>query len=590
MRQQSILQLILVACLSPGWECFELQFLRQLKSELNFEFVLLLGNSEPIWLKSLWQLPVSVIQMDEKIPHVNYNLSQHHSKNFLSIGFVKDFPDRLLEVVHLNLRMLNTVPILFVMRKRRMRVQPLLEWFWLHDFLNVLVIYEDFKESSQTIYSYTPFPILQFIERRLENTTMLFPPRMSDLQGYRLPIAVGGSSPRLIVYRGTNGELIYSGLVGNLMKSIEQRFNCRLVQPHPLNESAIPPALQLIGAVRNGSAEFALAAVYPQGPFVGLTYPFELMSWCLMMPVPEEIPRSELYTMVFHWPAFLLILLALVAISLILGLSLRLHGYRVQPTEFFLHNSCLRGLLGQSFIEVFRAPPLVRGIYLEICVLGILITTWYNSYFSTYVTSAPRRPPFTSYESIARSQTKIVVWTSEYRILLKYFSSIEEYESMFQFEPDYNKFLELRESFNTQYGYMLPLEKWLLISEEQKIFSTPLFTMREDLCFFHAIPIVFPIKENSIFREALDRLIQEVLATGLLNRWRDMAFTDMIKAGQLSLVDRGKPKDFQAMQLMDLQHISVAFGLMMALAIVVFLLELMWFWRHQIRVRLGQVW
>ncbi|XP_022209518.2 uncharacterized protein LOC111065588 [Drosophila obscura] len=589
MRQLALFQLILVAIQSPGWQCFELQFLQQLRSELHFEFVLLLGNSEPVWLKRLWQLPVSVIQIDEQFPHVDYNLRKNHSRNFLSIGFVNDFPETLLELTHLNLRMLNTAPIIFVMGKQKMRVQTLLEWCWLHEFLNVLVLDEDFKESRHVIHSYTPFPILQFIERRLENTSVLFPPRLRDLHGFGLPIVVGGSAPRLIVYRGADGELIYTGLVGNLMKCIEQRFNCRLVQPHPFNESAIPPALQLIGAVRNGSAEFALAAIYPQRPVIGYTYPFELLSWCLMMPVPEEIPRSELYSMVFDWSAFLLILLALMAISLVLALALRFHGYRVRVNEFFLHNSCLRGLLGQSFVEVFHAPPLVRGIYLEICVLGILIAAWYNSYFSAYVTSAPRRPPFTSYDSIARSQTKVVVWTPEYRVLLNYFSSMEKYESIFQLEPDYKKFIALRDSFNTKYGYMLPLEKWLLITEQQKVFSSPLFTMREDLCFFRAIPIVFPIKENSIFQEALDRLIQEVLETGLLNHWREMAFTEMIKAGQLSLVDRGKPKEFRAMQLMDLQHISQAFGLMLAVATLVFLWELMWFYRQRIRVRAMQI-
>ncbi|XP_034665455.1 uncharacterized protein LOC117899512 [Drosophila subobscura] len=586
MRQLSFFQFILVAVQCTGWQCYELQFLQQLKSELRFEYVLLLGNSEHIWLKGLWQLPVSVIQIDEQFPHVDYNLSKHHSKNFLSIGFVgDDFPETLLEVIHLNLRMLNTVPILFVMRNQKMRVHTLLEWCWRHEFLNVQVIYENCEESGHIICSYTPFPILQFIERRLENTTLLFPPRMTDLHGYQLPIVVGGSAPRLIVYRGADGELIYTGFVGNLMKCIEQRFNCRLVQPHPFNESAIPPALQLIGAVRNGSAEFALSAIYPQRPFAGYTYPFELLSWCLMMPVPEEIPRSELYSMVFEWPAFLLTLLALVAISLVLGMALRLHGYRVRANEFFLHNSCLRGLLGQSFAEVFHAPPLVRGIYLEISVLGILIATWYNSYFSAYVTSAPLRPPFTSYDSIARSQTKVVVWTAEYRILLNYFSSMEKYESIFHLEPDYKQFIELRDSFNTKYGYMLPLEKWLLISQEQKVFSSPLFTMREELCFFRAIPIVFPIKENSIFQEALNRLILESLATGLINHWREMAFTEMIKAGQMSLVDRSKPKEFRAMQLMDLQQISQGFALMMAAAALVFLLELMWFYRQQIRDR-----
>jgi len=57
-------------------------------------------------------------------------------------------------------------------------------------------------------------------------------------------------------------------------------------------------------------------------------------------------------------------------ISALLSISLLRHGYRVQSHEFLMHNNCLRGALGQSFNEVFNAPILVRGIYLESAIRG----------------------------------------------------------------------------------------------------------------------------------------------------------------------------------------------------------------------------
>lgn len=269
-------------------------------------------------------------------------------------------------------------------------------------------------------------------------------------------------------------------------------------------------------------------------------------------------------------------------ISLTLSFALRLHGYRVNFSEFFLHTSCFRGILSQPFYEVLRAPTLVRAIYLLICILGILITAWYNSYFSTFITSPPHLPPFTSYESIKSSKVKVVVWTPEYQVLIKMSENLEKYSSIFEFQANYKDFLLLRDSFDTRYGYMMPLEKWSLVKEQQKVFSSPLFTLREDLCFYHTIPIVFPIADNSVFREPLDKLILDVTATGLLDRWHDMAFTDMIKAGQLSLVDRGKPKEFRAMKLQDLDHILIAGGILLGLATLVFVLEVAWFWRKKI--------
>ncbi|XP_017030361.1 uncharacterized protein Ir94d [Drosophila kikkawai] len=575
--------------LSPGGDCSYRHLLPHLSRELNFEFVVLLGNSDPIWQKTLFQLPVPIIQINEESKE-NYHLGFDQSKNFLTIVFVHESSERILDLLHVNLGFLNTLPVLMVLEKESVRVYPLFEWCWHHQLLNVVAVGRDF-EKSQIIYSYSPFPILQFIERRLENSTLIFESHLEDLQGYSVPIALGGSSPRLIVYRGSDGQLIFSGPVGNLMKCFEQRYNCKMVQPYPFNKTSIQPARQLIGAVRNGSVQFALAAIYPDFPFSGYTYPIELMSWCLMMPVPSEVPHSLFYSLVFDPLTFWLTILVMVVISLTLSLALRLHGYRASFTEHFLHDSCLRGVLAQPFYEVLRAPALVRGIYMVICVLGILITAWYNSYFSTFVTSAPRQAPFTSYESIEHSNVEVVIWKPEYEKLIQISESMRKYTSIFRIKSDYQEFLQLRDSFDTRYGYMMPLEKWSLIKEQQKVFSSPLFTLREDLCVYHTIPIVFPIADNSIFRQPLERLILDVTATGLLARWRDMALTEMVKAGQLQLVDRSQPKEFRAMKVEDLEQVWIAGGFMLGLATMVFIGELLWSWRNRLRrILTGILW
>ncbi|KQS52439.1 uncharacterized protein LOC26526307 [Drosophila erecta] len=575
------LHLLLAALvlLSPGRQSSYHNLLHHLSRELEFEYALLLGNSDPTWLEILWQLPVSVLQIEEH-SSPNYNLLENQSYNVLTIAFVNDAPEAVLGNLYRHLRMLNTRPVLLAIKNMTVRVNLLLQWCWNHQLLNVVAIGPDFEESL-IVYSYTPFPILQFIERSLDNSSVIFEQRLENLHGYRIPIALGGSSPRLIVYRGLDGKLIFSGPVGNFMKSFEQRYNCRLVQPYPFDESAIPPARDLIAAVRNGSVQIALGAIHPQLPYTGFSYPFELMSWCLMMPVPEEVPPSQLYSMVFSPLAFGVTIVAMVLISLILSIALRLHGYRVSFSEYVLHDSCLRGVLSQSFYEVLRPPALIRAMYLVICLLGLLITSWYNSYFSTFVTRAPRLPRLSSYESIKQSSLKVVIWKPEYEMLLLLSENMQKYSSIFQLHEDYQEFLHLRDSFDSRYGYMMPMEKWSLMKEQQRVFSSPLFSLQDDLCVFHTVPIVFPIVSNSIFRKPFDRHILEVAATGLLSRWRDMSFTEMIKAGKLSLEDRGHPKEFRAMKVEDLLQIWRFVGWMFGLATMVFILELVCFWRHR---------
>jgi len=218
-----------------------------------------------------------------------------------------------------------------------------------------------------------------------------------------------------------------------------------------------------------------------------------------------------------------------------------------------------------------------------------MITSWYNSYFSTFVTTAPRLPALSSYESIKRSNTKVVIWKPEYEMLLHLSESMKKFSPIFQLHKDYEEFLHLRDSFDTRYGYMMPMEKWSLMKEQQRVFSSPLFSLQEDLCVFRTIPIVFPIANNTIFKEPLDRLILDVTATGLLSHWRDMAFTEMIKAGLLGLVDRGHPKEFRAMKLKDLEKVWRCWGYMLGLATFVFVLELICFWRHRIWSKLRDI-
>ncbi|XP_060651109.1 uncharacterized protein LOC132787815 [Drosophila nasuta] len=567
----------LLPVLVVSWSLSIPELVQQMHRQQKLDYLLIVGDSaraQPSFWSEL-QLPFIVLN---NISNVNNELETLHSSNLMSIVFVESPAERLLEFVALNLGLWSTAPLLLILQKE-LQVDAIFQWCWQHkQLLNALAIYDNF-EATGLLYSYSPFPIFQLDERRIDNSTNpILLPRLNDLQGYRLPTLVGGSPPRLIVYRRSDNELFYGGFVGHLMHCFEVKYNCRLEQLLPMNESTLVPAQQLRGAVLSGKVQFALAAIYTEKPSNNYTYPFELLNWCLMMPVPGLVPHSELYSRVLGFHTFLIILSALILTSFLLSVGLRRHGYRVQPDEFLLHENCLRGALGQSFKEVLRAPIFVRGIYLQICVLGFLLTAWYNSYFSAYITSGPREKPFSSFDNILKSHFKIVIWNPEYQQLIRYSEKMQRYEAIFNIEPDFERFLKRRDSFDTQFGYMMPHEKWNIIEQQQQVFTSPLFTFREDLCAFRGIPVAFPIAPNSVFREPLERLIGEVTATGLMAHWRDMAFSEMITAGKLSLVDLSESNEFRAMHLMDLHHILIAGALMMTLAFIVFLLEQLHFY------------
>lgn len=389
-----------------------------------------------------------------------------------------------------------------------------------------------------------------------------------------MPVILGGTAPRMIAYRNKKGNVVYDGTVGHFMTAFQQKYNVKFVQPlQAKNPLDFAPSMQTVGAVRNETVEISISLTFPTIPPFGFSYPYEQMNWCVMLPVEADVPPFEYYTRVFELAAFLLTLGTLVLISCLLASALSLHGYATNISEFLLHDSCLRGVLGQSFVEVFRAPTLVRGIYLEICVLGILITAWYNSYFSSYVTSAPKQPPFRTYDDILASKLKVVAWKPECAELVGRLLEFRKYETMFLVEPDFNRYLALRDTLDTRYGYMITTNRWVLINEQQKVFSRPLFQKRDDFCFFNNIPFGFPLHENSVFMEPVQKLIMELAETGLYYHWITTGFSELIDAGEMHFVDLSPHREFRAMQIQDLQYVWYGYAFMVVLSSLVWLLE-----------------
>ncbi|XP_037943379.1 uncharacterized protein LOC119676217 [Teleopsis dalmanni] len=324
--------------------------------------------------------------------------------------------------------------------------------------------------------------------------------------------------------------------------------------PLSTTKNVLIPSTDLIAAVRNGTIDFSAGLTFPSIPPTGFSYPYEQMDWCVVVPVEADIPSYEFYIIVFEASAFGITVATLVLISMILSGALYLQGYRPDLLDILMHDNCLRGALGQSFVEIRKSPLLIRFIYLKICLLGILLTTTYNSYFATYVTSAPKEAPFLNFDDVLRSGLLVYAWTPEYNELVGRVKEFKKYERMFYRENSFQKYIEMRDSFNIKYGYMMPTTKWTIVNEQQKIFRTPILRYRKDLCFFNNIPMCFPVHQNSIFSGILYQLILETAQSGLTRQWEQMGFLELIAAGKLNLTDLSKKREYTSMQMEDLKY------------------------------------
>ncbi|EDV94374.1 GH20022 [Drosophila grimshawi] len=391
--------------------------------------------------------------------------------------------------------------------------------------LNVLALFEDYR-TTNTFYSYNQFPTFQLEQRIYKPSLPIYPDRLNNLYGYHVSIMIGGASPRIIIYYNKQGGIVYKGTLGHFIDAFQQRYNCTFTQPRVAKPNVLVPSTDLVVAVLNGTVDIGMAVTFPYLLNMRtFTYPYEQLNWCLMLPIEPDIPPAMYYLNVFQLDSFLLTLAVLV-----------------------------------------------------ICILGFLLTAWYNSYFSAYVTSTPKELPYQSYDDILASNVKIVAWEPEYNELIGRAVAFRKYERMFHIERSFDKFISMRDSLNTSYGYVMTSTKWVVINEQQNIFSKPLFRMRDDFCFFKNIPLGFPVRENSVYKQPLQKLILELSEMGLYSYWTSKGYSEQVEAGEMKFLDLSGRREFRAMQLQDLQYVWYGFAFMMVFSSSVWLLELFTNW------------
>ncbi|XP_036333544.1 uncharacterized protein LOC118744536 [Rhagoletis pomonella] len=446
-----------------------------------------------------------------------------------------------------------------------------------------VILMNELSTVTARFYSYNHFPDFTLERKSLSLDLFhhgpIYPQRLGNLQGYKLSFIMSGTDPRLVVY-DYKGERIMGGYAGHFLTSFASKHNCTLYEPLPAPSiTRFAPAQECVAAVRNGTVDISIGLTFPRMTsdkkftFDGLTYPYEHANWCAWSPLEPDVPHYEFFWIVFEGLAFALTLLTIFVISIVLSFALWQYDHKPDVTRFFLHDACLRGVLAQSFRELAYAPFVIRFIYLQICILGILLTTSYNAYFAAYWTSAPKEPPFRSFNDILHSNMKVYMFAPEYNELFARAEDLRKYTPMFQIEGDYQRFLRTRDAFNTKYIYMIALSKWKIFREQQKVFTTPLFRMRHDLCLYHNIPLSFPIHSNSIFAEKLNEMILETMESGLIEHWSQTSFLELIRAGRLKFVDLSRKNEFRPMKVEDLKYVWIGYGVMCLVMVLVFVAE-----------------
>ncbi|XP_055904984.1 uncharacterized protein LOC129940619 [Eupeodes corollae] len=543
-----------------------IEFLKEVQKREAFDSLLILrqsnffGTTEENFFRKLHNsLEVPLIQLTEK---KTFLLKESFNRNILTVIFLESWNEELLGRLLDDLHQIRTSRIIYILSNEKL-VKNVFKFCWNTGMINALAILGDFKNSS-IFYSFTIFPafvVEQNIWIQGDQDSKIFPNRLRNLNGYTLPIFIGGPKHTMIVTRNKYGHTVLKGFLGHLFEALLTKHNATL---NSSNFDLSLPSQVILKLVLNNTIEISAAATYPEIPMDSFTYPYDLVDWCIMLPVEARMSISKVFMIIFEGNTFIIIIGMMVIFSALLEWATTITSTRYNSLlNYFFNDSIFRGILGQSFTEEkTKASITIKLIYLLVFLLGLNVITLYGAFLQTYSTHPPSEPRIQSFDDLLASKLKVYSLKQEVNRLVQSDEQFRtKYYGIFLFEKNFSNYAKLEFSFDTKYAYVLTNIKWIIIDHRQKTYSQPIFRLPKGMCLFRNIPMAFPIYENSIFKDIMNFLLLEIQSAGLMDFWKRRTFYELVEAGKLKLNDLTTKRNFKPMQVKDLTSIWVGIGL-----------------------------
>ncbi|KAH8350282.1 hypothetical protein KR067_013034 [Drosophila pandora] len=440
-----------------------------------------------------------------------------------------------------------------------------------------IAIMEDNFDKIETIYSCRFFPNTTVEEIGLLTGKPIYVEQLRNMHRRDIRAMTDGVAPRsLIFYDEKSKKHRVFGYVAMLVINFARRINATLKLETIGNRTDY---LIIKQWVSEGKLDFGIAAdasLFNKN-FDTASYPWTSTSYCLMMPVPETIPYNMVYVMIVDRLVVGIIIVLFGLLTMLLIFSSKFSRQDLSLANVLLNDKSFRGLLGQTFPFPANASKKLRLVFVILCFASIMLTTMYEAYLQSYFTSPPYGPRVESFNDLQKFKRKVAFSGAEMKLLASLNSSrfkrIDDTNRVIF--PDWHKFLSVRDSFNTSYGYPVTEDRWTLYEEQQKLFKVPSFYYAKDLCFTQMLFLSFPLRPHMPYRHLFEDHMLSQQEFGLVSYMKSRSFLDMVSLKLAPLKDLSQPKPYSPSLLMeDISVVMKAYLGGMLLSFLIFLLEL----------------
>ncbi|XP_016988121.1 uncharacterized protein LOC108050774 [Drosophila rhopaloa] len=287
------------------------------------------------------------------------------------------------------------------------------------------------------------------------------------------------------------------------------------------------------------------------------SYPLELMTNCVMVPLAPELPKW----MYMVWPLGRYIWTCLFFGTFYVALLLRYVHWREpgNATRSFTRN-VLHAMAILMFspnmnmtVKLKHASLRVIVFYTLLFILGFILTNYHLSHMTAFDMKPVFLRPIDTWSDLIHSKLRIVIHDS----------LLEE----LRWVPDYQALLA---SPSRSYAYVVTQDAWLFFNRQQKVLIQPYFHLSK-VCFgglFNALPL----GSDASFGATLDHFILNVWQAGLWNHWEEIAFRYAKRAGYAKVFLDTYPVESLNLEFFNTAWIVLVLGI--PISSVVYCLEL----------------
>ncbi|XP_017125505.1 uncharacterized protein LOC108144865 [Drosophila elegans] len=418
-------------------------------------------------------------------------------------------------------------------------------------------------------YRYNPYPSFRTEQRPLQFSP-IFDQSFPNMQGHPLIVMPDQWLPRSILYLDRRtGKQILAGSVGRFINLLAWKLNATLQLAQTVTPGRFlhASALQELGKSLAIDVPASVSMLERSEQLIRTSYPLELTHICLMIPVAKEIPLKDIYFLLSSVSNMLLAVGIVLVYGLVLSLLRQLTSTGdVHLVDFLLNDRALRGVLGQSFP---RRDCSSRWIYLMLGLVGLNVSSIFEAALETMMAHPPQEFQARSFADLQRTNIPLVTTEEDLYTLVDLHLAL--------LVVNVSEYHHLRNGRNSSSAYFASRLHWTLFSEQQKRFRRELFIYSKDACLWSLALLSFQWPQSSCFAEPVSKLILEVRANGLYQFWVGMHHYDMTEAGLSNMEDPSlRTEENTALRLMDLQWVWLAYGTLLAIASLMFLLEIIW--------------